>query len=312
MAVLIVTSFIIQKVRCVLNDVHSISNVSPTLLLHLFYSVKENDLLCSSTHTYKVLKVIGSGYYGDVARCQTKETKENVAVKIFKNPDYFKLARNEVSLWSTWIRTSDRFHQWVWRVSRLFLQVNALKHISLRPHPNFIKFIEDFKVNERPCLVFELLHMDLLEFTKHHETCIANLKAVRPIAQQVRVPKGTDWGPNFTSALNTEEQRKENLFFFLFYFTSVIYLFTVIYFLVFSTDWLFIRICIYNYQQSCSLSFSFCFWAAVCGSGLPQQCWCCTHRHQTQQHHVCQRWNHEDQADWLRHGFSNLKTPTRM
>lgn len=88
---------------------------------------------------------------------------------------------------------------------RLFLQVNALKHISLRPHPNFIKFIEDFKVNERPCLVFELLHMDLLEFTKHHETCIANLKAVRPIAQQVRVPKGTDLAPNFTSVLNTEE-----------------------------------------------------------------------------------------------------------
>ena len=71
--------------------------------------------------------------------------------------------------------------------SCLFLQVNALKHISLKPHPNFIKFIEDFKVNERPCLVFELLHMDLLEFTKHHETCIANLKAIRPIAQQVRV-----------------------------------------------------------------------------------------------------------------------------
>lgn len=96
---------------------NSISNVSPTLLFHLFYSVKENDVLCSATHTYKVLKVIGSGYYGDVARCQTKETKENVAVKIFKNPDYFKLARNEVILWSTYIRRCDMLHQWESRVS---------------------------------------------------------------------------------------------------------------------------------------------------------------------------------------------------
>lgn len=76
-------------------------NVSPTLLFHLYYSVKENDVLCSATHTYKVLKVIGSGYYADVAQCQTKETKDNVAVKIFKKPDCFKLARNEVSFWST-------------------------------------------------------------------------------------------------------------------------------------------------------------------------------------------------------------------
>ena len=81
---------------CVLHVLHSIIIVSLTLLFHLYYSVKENDVLCSDTHTYKVLKVIGSGYYGDVAQCQSKETKESVAVKIFKNPDYFKLARNEV------------------------------------------------------------------------------------------------------------------------------------------------------------------------------------------------------------------------
>lgn len=84
-----------------LNDLHFIFNVSLTLPFRLYYSVKENDVLCSATHTYKVLKVIGSGYYGDVAQCETKETKENVAVKIFKNPDYFKLARNEVSFEST-------------------------------------------------------------------------------------------------------------------------------------------------------------------------------------------------------------------
>lgn len=79
------------------NDLHSLIIVSLTLPFHLYYSVKENDVLCSATCTYKVLRVIGSGYYGDVAQCQTKDTKENVAVKIFKNPEYFKLARNEVS-----------------------------------------------------------------------------------------------------------------------------------------------------------------------------------------------------------------------
>lgn len=62
-----------------------------------------------------------------------------------------------------------------------------LKYISAQKHPNLVEFIEDFEYNERLCLVFELLHMDLLEFTGRYDTCRANLHAVRPIAQQVSV-----------------------------------------------------------------------------------------------------------------------------
>lgn len=70
-----------------------------------------------------------------------------------------------------------------------------LKHISLQKHPNLVEFIEDFEDNERPCLVFELLHMNLLEFT----TCRANLHTIRPIAQQVRVIMEQILDLNFTT-----------------------------------------------------------------------------------------------------------------
>lgn len=62
-----------------------------------------------------------------------------------------------------------------------------LKYVSAQKHPNLVEFFEDFEHKERPCLVFELLHMDLLEFTGRYDTCRANLHAVRPIAQQVCV-----------------------------------------------------------------------------------------------------------------------------
>lgn len=62
-----------------------------------------------------------------------------------------------------------------------------LKYISAQKHPNLVEFIEDFEYNKRPCLVFELLHVDLLKFTECYGTCRANLHTVRPIAQQVRV-----------------------------------------------------------------------------------------------------------------------------
>ena len=76
-----------------------------------------------------------------------------------------------------------------------------LKHIGLQKHPNLVEFIEDFEHNLRPCLVFELLHMNLLEFTGRYDTCRANLHAVRPIAQQVRVTMEQILDLNFTKDL---------------------------------------------------------------------------------------------------------------
>lgn len=52
-----------------------------------------------------------------------------------------------------------------------------LKYISVQTHPNLVEFIEDFEHNERPYLVFELLDMDLLDFTGRYDTCRANLHA---------------------------------------------------------------------------------------------------------------------------------------
>lgn len=106
---------------------------------------------------------------------------------------------------------------------RVFLQVNALRHISLNPHPNFMKFFDDFEVNERPCLVFELFHMDLMEFTERYENCIANLTAVRAIAQQVRVTRGPTLAKPHKSAMClTQKDREAKVF----------------------------RICVYNWHQS--------------------------------------------------------------
>lgn len=62
--------------------------------------------------------------------------------------------------------------------------VTFFNKYCLQKHPNLVKFIEDVEYNEKPCLVFEFLQMDLMEFTGRHYTCRANL-AIRTIAQQV-------------------------------------------------------------------------------------------------------------------------------
>lgn len=66
--------------------------LAPSLLV----TGNQKGILCSATQNYKVLKVIGGGSFGEVARCQIKNTKKNVAVKIFKDPVHLELVRNEV------------------------------------------------------------------------------------------------------------------------------------------------------------------------------------------------------------------------
>lgn len=125
--------------------------------------------------------------FGEVAQCRNRRTKEKVAVKIFKHPAHLKIARYEVWPCSTCdfynrivsIVWSSSFQTSAIKCFHVFsVQVKILKSISLKKHPNLVELIEYFEDKGRPCLVFELFHMDLLAFTGRHDTCIANLHAV--------------------------------------------------------------------------------------------------------------------------------------
>ncbi|TWW62179.1 Homeodomain-interacting protein kinase 1 [Takifugu flavidus] len=100
---------------------------------------------------------MGSGVYGQVAKCLNKTTKEMVAVKVFCN--------------------TGGIHEARW-------ELHFLRKICHFNHPNLVRFIEEFKYKGIPCLVLEILHNDMFRTVKNQEWEV-QLNKIRLIAKQL-------------------------------------------------------------------------------------------------------------------------------
>lgn len=61
-----------------------------------------------------------------------------------------------------------------------------LKKLSALNHPNMIKLLEEFEYKGYPCLVLEILHIDLYDLV-HKSNGRIQLSNIRTIAKQVCV-----------------------------------------------------------------------------------------------------------------------------
>ena len=86
---------------------------------------------------YEVQGVIGMGAYGVVLKAVNKQTKENVAIKKFKESDSNPIIR-KIAL----------------------REVKALKNIN---HENLVKFKEAFRREDKLNIVFEYVPKTVLE-----------------------------------------------------------------------------------------------------------------------------------------------------
>lgn len=131
---------------------------------------------------------MGSGVFGQVAKCLNETTKEMVAVKVFHNAGRSSEARWEVSSGGTLgADLLDLFdHNMLYSKGRYVLspKIYFLKKISRFNHPNLVRFIEEFHYQGNPCLVLEILHKDILHTVKNHEWKM-QLNKIRLIAKQV-------------------------------------------------------------------------------------------------------------------------------
>lgn len=73
-----------------------------------YVSFKVSDILSSESCQYCVLELMGSGVYGQVAKCLNKTTKEIVAVKAFCNTGGIHEARREVQMGNTPVGSLSR------------------------------------------------------------------------------------------------------------------------------------------------------------------------------------------------------------
>lgn len=127
---------------------------------------------------------MGSGVFGQVAKCLNETTKEMVAVKVFHNAGGTSEARWEVYIGSTLVADLlDLFdHNALFFSPKMYF----LKKICYFNHPNLVRFIEEFHHQGNPCLVLEILHKDILHAVKNHEWKM-QLNKIRLIGKQVRI-----------------------------------------------------------------------------------------------------------------------------
>uniref|UniRef100_H3BZC1 Protein kinase domain-containing protein n=1 Tax=Tetraodon nigroviridis TaxID=99883 RepID=H3BZC1_TETNG len=112
---------------------------------------------------YCVLELMGSGVFGQVAKCLNETTKETVAVKVFHNAGGTSEAKS---------------------CPVLSPKMYFLKKLCRFNHPNLVRFIEEFQHQGNPCLVLEILHKDILHAVKNHEWKM-QLNKIRLIAKQL-------------------------------------------------------------------------------------------------------------------------------
>uniref|UniRef100_A0A8C6LDA0 Protein kinase domain-containing protein n=1 Tax=Nothobranchius furzeri TaxID=105023 RepID=A0A8C6LDA0_NOTFU len=112
-------------------------------------------------NAYTVEKVLGSGSFGEVAKCTKVGTNEIVAVKVM--PKHQRAAAED--------------------------EEKALKHLcTLDPDKNnLIKFYESFTFKGNFFFVFEILDMSLFDLLDKLDWCPPSVAEIRAIAQQMLV-----------------------------------------------------------------------------------------------------------------------------
>lgn len=96
-------------------------------------------------YRYEILKVIGKGTFGSVLKAYDHKMNREVALKI--------------------VRNQKRFHvQSVQEIKILAL----LREKDVNDKMNVIHMFEDFTFRNHPCITFELLSLNLYEFTKNN------------------------------------------------------------------------------------------------------------------------------------------------
>nr|XP_024359371.1 dual specificity protein kinase YAK1 homolog isoform X2 [Physcomitrium patens] len=124
-----------------------------------------NQVLVNSdgTRRYVVKDLVGSGTFGQVARCYTEETNEYVAVKVIKNlAAYYTQARFEIGILHMLNREYDPDDQY---------------HI--------VRSLDHFQHHEHLCIVFELLTENLYELLKKTNLKGMSLVLVRMFTKQL-------------------------------------------------------------------------------------------------------------------------------
>ncbi|XP_042340031.1 homeodomain-interacting protein kinase 1-like [Plectropomus leopardus] len=121
------------------------------------FEVIEGSLISSTTSDYEVQDLLGSGTYGEVAKCRKVATGEMVALKILKSTSGIEDAKKEAATLE-WMKdlNSDKF--------------------------NIITLNDSFTFKGRYCLEFEKLDINLYQFT---EIRPLELNEIRPIVQQL-------------------------------------------------------------------------------------------------------------------------------
>ena len=125
------------------------------------YNIVVGEVLRSANENYEVLSFLGRGTFGQVVKCQCRNSNRIVAIKILKNlPSYLRQGNVEIQILQT--------------LSQHDTETN-----------NIVRAIECFQHRKHMCLVFELLEQNLYEFLKSNNFRPLELREIRPIAQQV-------------------------------------------------------------------------------------------------------------------------------
>ncbi|XP_018608886.2 dual specificity tyrosine-phosphorylation-regulated kinase 2-like [Scleropages formosus] len=113
-------------------------------------------------YRYEVLKVIGTGTFGQVVRVYDHKTHQQVAIKM--------------------VRNKKRFHRLVAE------EIRILQHLRKQDKDNkmnVIHMLEHFTFRNHVCITFELLSMNLYEFIKNNKFQGSSLLQVRKFAHSI-------------------------------------------------------------------------------------------------------------------------------
>ena len=120
-------------------------------------------LVAPRSRQYVVLDLLGQGTFGQVFRCQDRQTKQFVAIKVIKNhPSFYRQATVEVQV----------------------LQM-LNKDYDPEDHRHIVRILECFNYRSHLCIVFELLSMNLYELLSQNHFSGLHLSVVRGFLKQI-------------------------------------------------------------------------------------------------------------------------------
>ncbi|XP_059805996.1 dual specificity tyrosine-phosphorylation-regulated kinase 2-like [Hypanus sabinus] len=113
-------------------------------------------------YRYEILKVIGKGSFGQVAKVYDHKTRQHLALKV--------------------VRNEKRFHR------QATEEIRILEHLRKQDknlQMNIIHMLENFTFRSHTCMTFELLSMNLYELIKRNKFQGFSLQLVRKFAHSI-------------------------------------------------------------------------------------------------------------------------------